>query len=196
MLDFPNLANGKIPSWVTPKAASYLSTAWNAKDAFWKVKNLVDNVAGQPGVFDSVIEGIETDPVGPQIDIKNQVLPFITPEIYSVSEVVEPVTTESRRSLIGIRINDPNGKLAEALSRAMNNDPDASLEDFEEFRIWKVTREDDSDESLNVQTDFGFGDKKKPSEGRRSTAEQLGHHDFFDEKSGRERTVPHVCIAR
>ncbi len=29
------------------KAASYLSTAWNAKDAFWKVKNLVDNVAGQ-----------------------------------------------------------------------------------------------------------------------------------------------------
>lgn len=161
ILDFPNLANGKIPSWVTPKAASYLSTAWNAKEAFWKMRTLVDNVAGQPGVFDSVIEGIENDPNGPRINIRKHVLPYITPEIYSVNDVVKPVTTESRRSLIGIRINDPEGKLAEALERAMQNEPDASPEDFEEFRIWKVTREEDSDESLNVQTDFGFGDKKK-----------------------------------
>ncbi len=78
-----------------------------------------------------------------------------------MSEVVEPVTTESRRSLIGIRINDPNGKLAEALSRAMNNEPDASLEDFEEFRIWKVTREDDSDESLKSKPTLGLAIRKK-----------------------------------
>jgi hypothetical protein len=160
VLDFPNLASGKAPTWVTPKAASYLSTAWNAKDAFWKLKDLVDDIAGQTGVFDSVIEGIETDPNGPQTDIKNAVLPFITPEIYAVSEIVEPVTPDSRRTLIGIRINDPNGKLANALERAMKNEPDASLEDFNDIRIWKVTRTEDSDEALNVDSDFNFGNKK------------------------------------
>ncbi len=163
VLDFPNLASGKTPTWVTPKAASYLSTAWNSKDAFWKLKGLVDDIAGQPGVFDSVIEGIQTDPNGPQTDIKNDVLPFITPEIYSVSEIVEPVTPDSRRTLIGIRINDPNGKLANALERAMKNEPDASLEDFNDIRIWKVTRSEDSDEALNVDTDFGFGNGNKKS---------------------------------
>jgi hypothetical protein len=161
VLDFPNLAGRTAPSWVTANAASYVATAWNAKDAFWKVKGLVDDIAGQEGVFDSVIEGIQTDPVGPQIDLKNQVLPYITSEIFVVSEIIEPVTPDSRRSLIGLRIDDPKGELAAAVDRAMRNEPDATLEDFEEFRIYKVIREEDSDEALNVQTDFGFGDKKK-----------------------------------
>ncbi len=172
VLDFPNLANAKSPTWVTPKAASYMSLAWNAKEAFWKVKDLVDDIAGQPGVFDSVIEGIEKDPVGPQIDIKNDVLPFITPEIYSVTETVEPVTPDSRHSLIGIRINDANGKLANALERAMKNEPDASMEDFNDIRIWKVTRSEDSDEALNVDNDFGFGSGKKGSKGAKPKEEE------------------------
>jgi hypothetical protein len=149
ILDFPNLAGVRIPPWVTPQAASFLAVAWNAKEAFWKVEAIVDEIAGQKGVFDSVIEGIQTDPVGPQIDIKNEVLPFICPQIYSISEVVEPITPDSRRSLIAIRVQDPDGKLGAVLERAMKNEPDASPEDFESYRIWKVSREDDSDESLD-----------------------------------------------
>jgi hypothetical protein len=172
VLDFPNQAGNQTPTWVSSKAASYSSVAWNAKEAFWKVKNLVDAVAGQAGTFDSVIEGIQSDPVGPQIDIKNQVLPFITPEIYSVSEVVDPITTDSRRSLLGIRVNDPNGKLASALERAMKNEPDASPEDFGDVRIWKVAREDDANDSLKVETDFDFGPKKSKSTKEKEQAEE------------------------
>jgi len=170
ILDFPNLASKQIPSFVTPRASSFLSVAWNAKEAFWKVKSIVDEMAGQEGVFDSVIEGIQTDPVGPQIDIKNQVLPFITPEIIAISEIVEPITPDSRRTLIAIRIDDPNRTLAAVLERAMTNEPDASPEDFEEYRIWKVTREDENDESLKIDNDFGnFGSNK----GSKSKAKEV-----------------------
>lgn len=161
ILDFPNLAGKQIPTWVTPESASFLAVAWNAKDAFWKVEKFVDEMAGQVGVFKSVIEGIEKDPVGPQINIKNQVLPFITPEIYSINEVKSPTTPDSRRSLIAIRIQDPKGELASVLDRAMKNEPDALPEDFENYRIWKVTRADESDESLKIDNDFGnFGSNK------------------------------------
>lgn len=160
VLDFPNLVEGKIPAWVTPRAASFLETAWNAKEAFWKLEGLVDEIGGQPGLFDSVIEGIQTDASGPQTDIKNQVLPFITPHIYSVSEIVEPITTDSRRTLIGIKISDPDGKLASALKRAMDIEPDAVPEDFEDIRIYKVTRVEE-DDSLSVEGDFDFGVGKK-----------------------------------
>ncbi len=175
VLDFPNTAGTTIPSWVTPRAASFLAVAWNAKEAFWKVKSIVDELAGQKGVFDSVIEGIQTDPVGPQIDIKNQVLPFITSEIYSINEIVLPITPDSRRSLIAVRINDPNGVLAAVLERAMKNEPDASPEDFEDYRIWKVTREDDSNESLKIDNDFGgFGNKAgKSSKAKEAEDEPL-----------------------
>ena len=160
VLDFPNVVSNRIPSWVSAEAASFLATAWNAKEAFWKVESIVDEVAGQPGVFDSVIEGIQTDPVGPQIDIKNEVLPYITSEIYSMTEVVQPITPDSRRSLIAIRLDDPAGKLAAVLERAMKNEPDATPEDFQDFRIWKVNRPEEDEESLSIEGDFDFGGKK------------------------------------
>ena len=171
ILDFPNAAGTTIPSWVTPRASSFLAVAWNAKEAFWKVESFVDEMADQKGVFDSVIEGIETDPVGPQINIRKDVLPFVTPEIYSINEIVEPITPDSRHSLIAIRIQDPNGKLASVLERAMKNEPDAVPEDFENYRIWKVTREDDKDESLKIDNDFGnFGSNKGSKSGKAKEA--------------------------
>ena len=166
VLDFPNLAGGKIPAWVGSDASTFLSMAWNSKDAFWKIETLVDDMAGQKGVFESVIDGIKNDPVGPQIDIKTQVLPFLTPEIYSVGDTVDPITTESRRSLIAIRVNDPNGRLASVLERAMTNEPDAKPEDFENIRIWKVSRSESDDDAAFESDDFGFGNKsvKPPSQ--------------------------------
>ncbi len=173
VLDFPNAAEKVIPSWVSPGASSFLSVAWNAKDAFWKVKSIVDDIAGQEGVFDSVIDGIQTDPLGPQIDIKNQVLPFITSQIFAINEVTQPITIDSRRSLIAIRVQDPNGKLAAVLDRAMKNEPDATPEDFQSYRIWKVTRQDDSQESLKFDNDFGsFGKKGSKSSTRKNEEEE------------------------
>jgi len=159
VLDFPNQAGKQIPAWVGADASNFLSMAWNSKDAFWKVESIVDEMAGQKGVFESVIDGIKIDPVGPQIDIKLQVLPYLTSEIYSVGDTVEPITLESRRSMIAIRINDPQGKLALVLERAMKNEPDAKPEDFREVRIWKVTRAEDGDDLALESDDFGFGNK-------------------------------------
>lgn len=166
VLDFPNVAGEKIPTWVGSDASTFLSMAWNAKDAFWKVDTIVDEMAGQKGVFESVIDGIKNDPVGPQIDIKTQVLPFLTPEIYSVGDTVDPITTESRRSLIAIRVNDPDGRLASVLERAMTNEPDAKPEDFKNIRIWKVSRSENEDDAAFESDDFGFGNKtvKPPSQ--------------------------------
>jgi hypothetical protein len=166
VLDFPNVAGEKIPTWVGSEASTFLSMAWNAKEAFWKVDTIVDEMAGQKGVFESVIDGIKNDPVGPQIDIKTQVLPFLTPEIYSVGDTVDPITTESRRSLIAIRVNDPDGRLASVLDRAMTNEPDAKPEDFKNIRIWKVSRSENDDDAAFESDDFGFGNKtvKPPSQ--------------------------------
>jgi len=166
VLDFPNLAGDEIPTWVGSDASTFLSMAWNSKDAFWKLEPIVDDMAAQKGVFESVIDGIKNDPVGPQIDIKTQVLPFLTPEIYSVGDTVDPITTESRRSLIAIRVNDPNGRLASVLERAMTNEPDAKPEDFKNIRIWKVSRSESDGDAAFESDDFGFGNKsvKPPSQ--------------------------------
>ncbi len=112
--------------------------AWNAKDAFWKVEGIFDEVAGQTGTFDAVIEGIQDDPLGPKIDIKNDVMPYLTSEIYSASDCVEPITPDSKRSLIAIRITDAD-KLSAVLERAMKNEPHATSVEYKDHKIWKVS---------------------------------------------------------
>ncbi len=89
ILDFPNNAKSEIPSFVSDKVSTLLVGYWNSQEAFWKIEGLVDEMAGQPGVFMEVIKGIKSDDAGPKIDIKEQVLPYLTNEIYSISDTVD-----------------------------------------------------------------------------------------------------------
>jgi hypothetical protein len=157
ILDFPNKASADVPSFVTKNVSSMLVTYWNSQEAFWKAKGLVDDMAGQEGVFDEVIKGIKTDPNGPKIDIEAEVLPYITNDIYSITDTVEPITTDSQRNLIAIRVSEPE-KLAAVLRRAMRQEPDTEREPGEQ-EIWKkVHRPDSSVESLDLDQQFGdFG---------------------------------------
>jgi hypothetical protein len=157
VLDFPNIADTDIPSWIESNAATIASISWNAKDAFWKVNGLVDELAGAEDTFRTVIEGIRDDPAGPQIDIENEVMPLVTPQIYTLSDCVEPITPDSSRSLIAIRLTD-GPKMAEIVDRALRNDPDAEEFNFEGKRIWKVSREEDTTLGSDIDEDMGvFG---------------------------------------
>ncbi len=160
MLDFPNETKREIPAWVSPNVSTVLSTCWNAKTAFWKAEGLVDELAEQEGVFREVIKGIKMDPAGPQIDIEKEVMPLLSNDIYAITDCKTPITTDSRRNLIAVRIVDSQ-KMKLVLDKAMRNEPDADEIKFEGHSIWKVTHQpDESVTSLNFD---GFDEFGKPS---------------------------------
>lgn len=167
ILDFPNKAKTEIPNFVTQHVTSLLVGYWNSQEAFWKVEGLVDELAGQPGVFAEVIKGIKTDPTGPKIDIKQEVLPYLTNDIYSVSDIVDPITTDSHRNLIALRLNSPD-KIKAVLRQAMKNEPGAERVDGPD-EIWKKSSDNDNGlENDPLSADFGgdFGAAgNAPSEG-------------------------------
>ena len=157
ILDFPNKAKPVIPSFVTEKVSSVLVGFWNSQQAFWKVEGLVDDLAGEPGVFMEVIKGIKSDDAGPKIDIKQDVLPYFTNDIYSISDTVDPITTDSHRNLIAIRLNAPD-KLKAVLRQAMKNEPGAELVEGTD-EIWKKSLNANADSEIALNDDFGdFGD--------------------------------------
>jgi hypothetical protein len=132
-----------------------LAGYWNSQVAFWKVEGLVDELAGQPGVFMEVIKGIKDDPTGPRIDIKQDVLPYLTNDIYSISDTVDPITTDSHRNLIALRLSAPD-KIKAVLKQAMKNEPGAELMDGPD-EIWRKSADDGSLET-DINADFGdFG---------------------------------------
>lgn len=157
ILDFANKVDWNVPSFVGERISTFLSTNWNAGEAFWKAEGLVDAFAGTEGVFDEVIEGIKKDINGPQIDIEKSFLPLLTNEIYSVSDSKPgDATTDSRRNLIALKIKD-TPKMAKLLNNAMKGEPDAFEEKFQNVTIWKVEHPDNADEESEFG-EFGAGD--------------------------------------
>ena len=151
LLDFPNEAKRELPAWISEHVSSVFSTTWNAKDAFWKAETLVDAVAGQPKVFQEIIEGIKVDPTGPQIDIRKDVLPLLTNEIYAVSEAKLPIEEDSKRNLIALRVTDSK-KMSDILDKAMRQEVDAKqIQLTDKHMAWKVQHKP----AGGIEGDFG-----------------------------------------
>ncbi len=171
ILDFPNEVKREIPSWVSPNVSTILTTCWNVKTAFWKAEGLVDDIVGTEGVFREVIKGIKLDSAGPQIDIEKEVMPLLTNDIYAITDCKEPITTDSRRNLIALRIADSK-KMKLVLDKAMKNEPDAEEVKFAGHSIWKVSHQ--TDESVTALSLDGFDQfGKSPSKAAGDDEEPL-----------------------
>jgi hypothetical protein len=148
ILDFPNTNQLIPPTWIQVNSASVLGFSWNFTEAFPKLKGIVDAYIGSEQ-FDEILDGILTDPNGPQIDIRHELLPYVGTEFFAVTEIVEPITPESKRSLICIKLNDPDNKLTGVLNRYSKSEPGSSTEDIGEYRLWKFSNEEEEEEIIN-----------------------------------------------
>jgi len=161
ILDFPNLPKLDTPEWINKETASILSFSWNIKEAFPKFQSIVDALVGK-GTFDGMIEGIRDDPQGPQIDIFKELLPFLSTEFHVVTEIVKPISPDSKQSMVILKLNDPNKKLPKVLDRYGKGEPESKPIDFEGQRIWSFENKPETE----IELDFGGGkdSKAKPAE--------------------------------
>ena len=163
ILDFPNQEQLVPPSWISVNSAGVLGFSWNFSDAFPKFKGIVDAYIGDEQ-FDEILDGIKRDPNGPQIDIKQELLPYIGTEFFAISEIVEPITPESKRSLICIKLKDPDNKLSGVLNQYSKSEPGASTEDIGEYRIWKFSNEEEEEEIIEFNQVPGQGKEEEEEE--------------------------------
>ena len=79
---------------------------------------------------------VGNDPQGPQIDIVKDVLPFLSTEFHIATEIVKPISPDSKRSIVIIKLNDRQTKLPKILDRYGKGEPDSKPIDFEGYRKW------------------------------------------------------------
>ncbi len=151
ILDFPNLAKLAAPDWINKDSASVLSFSWNIKEAFPKFRGIVDALVGSPGTFDDMLKGMRDDPQGPQIDIVKDVLPYLTTEFHVVTEIIKPISPDSKRSMVILKLADKTNKLPKVLERYGKGEPNSKPIDFEGSRIWSF----ENVEEVEVELDFG-----------------------------------------
>jgi hypothetical protein len=120
MLAFPN--GGPLPAldWVPRELASYSLFNWDMKNAFEFSKTLVDQMADAE-VFEDSLEGVRTDPNGPQIDLRRDLIGQLGTQAAMLSDFQLPIHPDSERTLYAFAATNPT-KVADSLRRQMEDD--------------------------------------------------------------------------
>jgi hypothetical protein len=112
------------------------------KNAFEMSKTLVDAIAGDEGVFDDIWLSLETDPNGPKINIRKELIDHLGQRVTVMSDVKLPVDTKSERLIFLVEIKNPD-VVAKALEKAFKNDPAAKkIKTKAGPVIWELTQEE------------------------------------------------------
>ncbi len=139
MMNFPNGSELPPEAWVLEGVANYLSFHWKMQGAFECAQSLVDEVAGAP-VFEDILESLERDPNGPQINVRQGLVKHLGERVVFFSDYRTPITIDSERWTLAFQVTNP-AVVAKTLDKAMEADPDANLRMVGKQKVWEIQRE-------------------------------------------------------
>ena len=140
LLSFPSSQHLPAPNWVPRSLATYLSWNWQIKEGFEHSISLVDEIVDSEGFVDDVLKSFETDPTGPQINVRTELLAFMKERVMIVSDFELPISTKSERLLAAIPITDEQ-QVANALQKLWQTDPQANERRIGDKVVWEIVPE-------------------------------------------------------
>ena len=156
MLEFPNQKKLAPKAWVPRGLATHLTFNWKMKDAFWYAESLVNEIAGDE-VFKDVMENIQFDPHGPQIDVKKEFTAHLGERATLLSDYRLPITPKSERLVVAIEVTDP-ATVMQTVNKAMENDPAAKKREHNGHVIWELLNDEAEVAEVQIEGfDGGFG---------------------------------------
>ena len=162
ILEFPNTAELTPMSWIPRGLATHLTFNWKMKDAFWYAESLVNEFAGDE-VFKDVIENIQFDPHGPQIDIRKEFTDHLAERATIISDYRLPITPKSERMLIAIEVTNPE-TVMRTVNKAMENDPAAKKREHNGHVIWELLNDQEEVAEIKIEGFDSFGFEDAPVE--------------------------------
>lgn len=164
MLKFPNKKESGPMFWIPGGLSTFLTFNWDMKNAFEYARTLVDEIAGDE-VFEDVLKSIETDPNGPQINIRQGLINHLSDRATVISDYREPIGPKSERLLFAIEVANPDAVM-KTVNKAMKSDPAAKRREHNGHVIWEILNEDLIEvPAVQIDNFGGFGfDEVEPVE--------------------------------
>jgi hypothetical protein len=136
IMQLPNVSALVPQSWVPRMSASYTTVNVDTHNAFDHVDSLFDALAGHADSFQTTLEGMEKDPYGPQVNIRDEFVAHLGSRVTIVTDYSTPITVKSERSLFAIEAAD-EGPLADTLAKIMKKEPDVVRREMGDIVIWE-----------------------------------------------------------
>jgi hypothetical protein len=137
IMKFPNQEEMTANKWMPRQLATYRTFSCDLNNAFQHFGSLFDAIAGYEDAFDGVLEGLERDPYGPQVDVQKDFVSHLGQRVMLATDYELPITIKSERFMIAIEIKDEKA-IASTVEKFMKSDPNASSSEFEGKLIWEI----------------------------------------------------------
>ena len=161
ILVFPNASSIAPAPWLPADAASWVGLRWDIPKVFRALEPLVDDMVGEPGVFDDVISSLKEDPDGPQIDVENDLIRHLGSSLTVAGDHVLPFGPDCERMLIAIETSSPE-IVAATIAKSMATESNTKKLEFGGHVIWETVPDEEGKaaRSTRVQTAEDSADER------------------------------------
>ncbi len=153
MMKFPNGQQVAAPSWLPRKLASYRTFNMDIGNAIESFGTLFDAIAGYEDAFANVLEGLEKDPFGPRVDVKEDFIAHLGERITMVTDYQVPITTKCERFLFAVELTNQQA-IATTIEKFMKSDPNAIQTEFAGRVVWEIQEEQDDLSDIDIDIDL------------------------------------------
>lgn len=154
MYQLTNIPCPEPPVWVSSKVSSFIAIQANPELIYDNIAPFFDAYfgEGERGVWADVVEGLEQDPMGPQINLKNDLVRYFDGQILVIRQALEPLGPESECSAYALRVKDANA-VRSALEKLFNGDQTIKPDTIGQYNIWQcVPKKKSGDSAMNRST--------------------------------------------
>ena len=149
MMKFPNSKNLRAQNWSPRKLATYRTFNCDLANAFEHFDTLFDALIDYEDAFANMMEGLEVDPYGPQVDIRKDFIAHLGQRVTLVTDYLVPITPKSERFLLVIEVTDEKA-IAATVKKFMASDPDAITTQFQGKTVWELQEAQEEIPELDI----------------------------------------------
>jgi len=141
MLDFPNGKNLEVQDWAPAGVSTYFTFNWKMQNAFEHFGSIFDAFT-EEGTWEEILAGLESDPAGPEIDIKGELIAQVAQRMTVMTDYHLPIDPKCERVVVAIEltagVKGGEEKALEAIRKLMKAEPDARKIEVHGHEVWEV----------------------------------------------------------
>jgi hypothetical protein len=139
MLNFPDRTNFAPPIWMPSDLARCTMIYIDPAAIFDHFGMLFDALVmqGEEGVWKDILAGLEEDPHGPQINLREELIVHLGNRAMGMSRYEKPITTKSESIVVAVELKEgrePN--VHAAIEKLFGTDPEMKATEYRSYKIW------------------------------------------------------------
>jgi hypothetical protein len=139
MLDFPDHTNFAPPVWMPSDLARCTMIYVNPMTIFDNFGVLFDALImpGEEGVWADILHGLEKDPHGPKINLREELVVNLGNRAIGMSRYEKPITTTSESVVIAVELKpDREAAMLAGMEKLFGTDPEMQFSMYKSYKIW------------------------------------------------------------